>query len=830
MWSLHSIVGMRLTKGHVVRDHANPAVRVGTSASRLVLPASLNHLAKAVLVAVAYYLGTRIGFAITPAEQPISTLWPPNAIVFAALLLAPPSTWWMLVLAVLPVHLFVQLGSGVPLTTSLGWYGTNISEALIGAACLRVVNKRQPLLDRLSGFINFILFGVLLAPFLTTFLDAAVVVVTGWGSNYWHLWHLRLFSNMLANLLIVPAIVSMASLNLASVKRTTLRTWIQLGCLAAGIVFVGRFMHIVQSPEWSSVPVLVYMLLPLLLWTALRFGPGAVSISLLAIALFSIWSAIHGHGPFTSGSLAYNVLSLQIFLGVTAVPLLAMAAVMQERREVVQALWKNEQWLKLDIEQRKIAEQYLVESRRRYEMATTAGGVAVWEWNLETNAVYFEPKLPAILGYQSGESQMHAGWLALIHAEDRPEVEAVLGGLTADKPNFDLEYRVREKNGELKWLHHQGTLHQEPAGPRRVVGTITDVTGRKLALLALAESEERFRQTADAAPMMVWMSAPDQGCTYVNRAWLDFTGASPESQHGHRWVESVHPEDREGCARAFRENLKHRQPSELEYRLKRYDGEYRWILDHGVPRFDARGNFLGFIGSAIDITDRRLSEQAARDLSGKLIQAQEDERRRIARELHDDVGQRLAVLSIELDKLRGKLTPSLRSRASGLWNQASSIANTVRDISHDLHSPGLDALGLSIALKALLDEFGEQHSVHVTFSDHDVPAQVPAEIKLAFYRVTQEALQNITRHSGARSVTVELGATPQKLTLQVCDDGMGFDSEQHPASGLGIASMRERMRSVGGMMTITSVQKHGTKVEIMAPLPPVTSQSQNNVA
>ncbi|MCI0352460.1 MAG: PAS domain-containing protein [Acidobacteriales bacterium] len=785
---------------------------------------SAHYLAPALLVATGYYLGTSIGFAITPPQQPISTLWPPNAILFAALLLTAPRKWWILLLAVLPVHLWVQLSSGVPLMTALGRYCTNVGEGLLGATCVRIVNRGEPLFGRLRGVLNFILFGILLAPFVTTFLDAAVVVLTGWGTDYWHLWHMRLFSNMLANLMIVPAIVSLASLRPVSIKRVTLRTWIEFLCLAVAIGVVAVFIHTVESPEWSNVPVLIYLLLPLLLWAALRFGPSGVSVSMLATAFFSIWSAVHGHGPFISGPVSENVFSLQIFLGVIAVPLIAMAAILQERREVVQVLRKNEQWLKLDIEQRKIAEQYLVESRRRYEMATTAGGVAVWEWNLENNAVYFEPRLPTMLGYQSKDGQTHSDWLRLIHAEDRPRVEAALSALTPQNPNFDLEYRVRYKDGDLRWIHHQGTLYQQAGENRRVVGTLTDVTGSKLAVLALAESEQRFRQTADAAPMMVWMSAPEKGCTYVNRAWLDFTGRLLEAELGHGWVESVHPADKELCLKASQTNTHRRQPASIEYRLRRNDGEYRWILDHGVPRFDPKGEFIGFIGSSIDITDRKLSEQAAMDLSGKLIQAQEEERRRIARELHDDVGQRLALLSIELDKFRGKLSSTLRSRASQLWNQASDISQTVRDISHHLHSPGLEWLGLGAALKTLVEDFGQQHSIDVRFSENNVPVDVPENIKLAFYRVTQEALQNVTKHSGAHSVSLELNATTDKLKLQITDDGVGFAPEQHPASGLGIASMHERLRSIGGVMTITSARMQGTRLEALVPLQP---QSHN---
>src|SRR5262245_25134344 len=379
MWSLHTIVGMKALRRPMVRDDKFPQQPADRKRTPFALPESVRRLVGPVLVAVAYCVGSRIGFAITPPSQPISTLWPPNAILFSALLLSPVRTWWTLLLAVLPVHLFVQLGSGVPPLTALGWYGTNVGEAVLGATCLRLVNKGEPVFDRLSGVINFIIFGVLVAPFVTTFLDAAVVVVTGWGRNYWNLWHTRLFSNMLANLLIVPPIVILGSMGLSSIKQATLRTRLELAMLAAGILIIGRVVLGAEKPPLSTIPALIYMLLPLLLWAAMRFGPAVVSGSLLAVAVLAVWNVIHGHGPFNSGSLSENVFTLQVFLGVTAVPLLMLAAVVQERRQIVQALRTNEEWLKLDIAQRQAAEKKIIETQMRYEMATAAAGVAVWE-------------------------------------------------------------------------------------------------------------------------------------------------------------------------------------------------------------------------------------------------------------------------------------------------------------------------------------------------------------------------------------------------------------------------------------------------------------------
>jgi PAS domain S-box-containing protein len=382
-----------------------------------------------------------------------------------------------------------------------------------------------------------------------------------------------------------------------------------------------------------------------------------------------------------------------------------------------------------------------------------------------------------------------------------------------------LEYRVVRKDGAITWLRHQGTLfHDEASGIRRVAGTLTDITGRKLALLALAESEQRFRQMADAAPMLVWTCDQHNAGDYFNRAWLDFTGRKLEEELGFGWTESVHPDDAEQLLTTCGSASKSRRPFRAEYRMRRHDGEYRWILEKGVPRFDADGIFLGFIGSAVDITDRKQAEETMMSYTAKLIQAQEEERRKIARELHDDVGQRLASLAIGLDNLRGKLSSTLRGGASRLWNQAEAISDRVRNISHDLHSPVLDLLGLPGALRALVEEFGQQYAIQVSFNEHDVPAQLPLDTKVTFYRVAQEALHNVTKHSHANAVSLDLEMKDGKLVLQVIDDGVGISREPRPDLGLGFASMQERLRVLGGNVQITSTPMGGTVLQASAPL------------
>jgi PAS domain S-box-containing protein len=359
----------------------------------------------------------------------------------------------------------------------------------------------------------------------------------------------------------------------------------------------------------------------------------------------------------------------------------------------------------------------------------------------------------------------------------------------------------------------------------KIVGEIFyNALQRKHVMQALAESEQRFRHTADSAPMLVWMSGTDKLFTYFNQGWLEFTGRQLEQELGEGWVAGVHPDDVETCLSTYGRAFDVRQQFRMEYRLRRHDGAYRWLLDIGVPRFDANRSFLGFIGSCIDITDRKSAEEAVLSFGGKLINAQEEERRRIARELHDDVGQRLALLTIELDKLRETTQPLAHAKTSSLWSQANEIAHTVRQISHNLHSSGLDWLGLPAALDGLCREFPQGESIKVNFSHHNVPPRLSAEVKLCFYRVVQEALQNISKHSHARSVEIVLQAANGELTLEIKDDGVGFPLELEPISGLGLASMRERLKSVGGAMRVTSGPTRGTTIHASVPLSEVTAK------
>jgi len=283
----------------------------------------------ALLVAVSYYVGSQIGFLFTPSETPIGTFWPPNAILLAAFLLAPTRMWWACLLAVLPAHLLIQLRTGIPLLSSLGWFVGNTGEALIGAACIRYFSKGKPLFDSVRGLTIFLVFGVLLSTVLTSFLDAANTVLTGLGRNYWMLWTTRLTSNVISNITIVPTVVIFGTKGVAWIRKANLAQFTELGLLTLAVVFATTLAF--GRPNASSIPALTYAPLLLLIWSALRFGIGGLSASMLVIALISIWNAMHARVLVTA-SMTEDILALHTLLALFALPLLLMAAIIAERR------------------------------------------------------------------------------------------------------------------------------------------------------------------------------------------------------------------------------------------------------------------------------------------------------------------------------------------------------------------------------------------------------------------------------------------------------------------------------------------------------------------
>jgi signal transduction histidine kinase len=252
------------------------------------------------------------------------------------------------------------------------------------------------------------------------------------------------------------------------------------------------------------------------------------------------------------------------------------------------------------------------------------------------------------------------------------------------------------------------------------------------------------------------------------------------------------------------------------------DGTQRHLLANASPLFGPDGKICGAVGASLDVTERNLAEEALSRVSRSLINAQEQERTRIARELHDDIGQRLAMLASQLEKLQEdypNLPAEAWSHISALRRQTCEIATDIQSLSHELHSAKLEYLGLAAAMRSFCKEFAEQQKVRIDFSTHDLPSPLPSEISLCLFRVLQEALHNSVKHSGVRYFKVQLWGAAHEIHLTVEDSGVGFNSETAKKSrGLGLVSMQERLKLVKGTLTIESQPERGTTIHARAPL------------
>jgi len=352
-----------------------------------------------------------------------------------------------------------------------------------------------------------------------------------------------------------------------------------------------------------------------------------------------------------------------------------------------------------------------------------------------------------------------------------------------------------------------------------IIGLLWQRWRKQKAEASLSESEKRFRALADTTQSLLWICGKDGNVTYLSERRNNFTGRDPEAGFTDAWTAFIHPDDVQNVLAANSRGIEQQEGFSKEYRLRRRDGVYRWMLDVAAPRLNADGSFAGFIGSATDITDQKLAQEALERMGGKLIEAQEKERSRIARELHDDICQRLALLSLELELASQGSKGVAKAGFAEIQQHCTEIASDVQALSHQLHSSKLDYLGLEAALRSCCEEFSNKHDVTVEFKPENVPNHLPGGISLCLFRVAQEALQNAVKHSGVHRFSVELRATANQIRLEVSDAGVGFNVDAAMLNGgLGLVSMPERVHLVKGTFSVESKLNVGTRIVATVPL------------
>jgi PAS domain S-box-containing protein len=429
-------------------------------------PSFRKALTISVLISIAYYVTAKVGFWFSLQPGSVSILWMPNSILLAGLLLTNKRWWWLVVLICVPAHVAAELESGVRARMILSWFISNSFQALIGAALIRAFLPDDIRLDRTKHLASFLVFGAFLAPFLASFLDAGLVKLNALGSqSYWELWKFRFLSNVLATLILVPFILEWTQTDFKRLIRAAPIRYLEVLLLLIVLVGVGYLVFNAQQTSVLHTPSSLYWPLPFLVWATVRFGLRGVTAVLLLVMFMAIIGAIQRGGPFVASSAGDNTVSIQVFLILVSVPLLALAAIIRERHISEQAL--GEINLRNQAILRAIPDMMFIMDRN---------GVYLDYYTRDVSVLLLAPE--EFLGKSARD---------VLPPALADQVYEALGKLTENGPPQVLEYSLQMGNEER---YYEARLVS--ADSPNILTIVRDITETRQAAEAIRKSEERL--------------------------------------------------------------------------------------------------------------------------------------------------------------------------------------------------------------------------------------------------------------------------------------------------------------------------------------------------
>lgn len=530
----------------------------------------------------------------------------------------------------------------------------------------------------------------------------------------------------------------------------------------------------------------------------------ASSLAMLVVVVISIpllWELFHrdeGTSPRT----------FRLLVAIAAIACLACAAYIREL-----------------LVERELASR-LRFANNRLRLAMRSGKSVGWDWDVKSGRDSWFGDLQTQFGIASdtyvGRIEDFRRW---VHPEDRERVTKAAKDAMQNRKPYAAEFRILWPDGTVRWISAEGKVYYTANGePGRVLGISVDITDRRRTEEALRESEERLRLAAQAGKMYAydWDAATDvvvrsPECMHV----LGLTDGPPRLTR-QQLLEEVHPDDRQKFIAAVADLTLEHPTCRVTYRMLLSSGALIWLEKSARAFFDEEGKMRRMIGMVADVTERKLAEEALASLSRRVIAAEERERSRIAEGLHEDIGQRLALLAIEMEQLKTEpldQTAEQLSRMDAVWRQTLGVLADVKASAHELHSPRLEYLGIAAVMRSFCEEFGQRKGVEIDFKSHDLPSFVSPNISLRLFRVLQEALYNAVKHSGVRYFEVRLWRLSEEIHLTVSDSGAGFDPEAaRNDRGFGLIGMQERLKLLEGTVSIESQPQRGTTIHACVPL------------
>ena len=423
---------------------------------------TLSTVFRILAAAACYYLATRIAWVLCFPDSKVSLFFPPHAVLVSILLFVPTRHWWAYVLAAASSHFFATQQAHWPPLYALHCEVFDAVKNVLTAAGIRAFIKSRFDLISLREAITFVLIAVIGVPVGTAFWGAALTVFHGFGTSYWIEWRNLSISNGVTAIVVVPVILVGVHRHLTTRFRATPRRMLEAWILAAGIVAVGyaAFNRAPAGPHTS--PALLYSPVPLLIWAALRFRLGGVSASMLAITMLAIWGTMRGHGPFLSQTPSENALALQLFLLITATPLLLLSVAIDDERRSKESLRVSEE---------------------RMGLAVERAHMAVWDWDVATDKVWMTEEGRKFFDFSPSEPLHQANLAGRVHPDDAAVRATAIQHALETRGSYEVEYRIILPDGSVRWIAARGHSPASDAvdAPPRILGVSIDITRQKQA-------------------------------------------------------------------------------------------------------------------------------------------------------------------------------------------------------------------------------------------------------------------------------------------------------------------------------------------------------------